>query len=112
MVFIRAPKFDRVGPGVEVIATEGDDPVAVRQGSVMAATFHPELSTTRAFTRPSWTSSANKRSWEQPRFNDQNPGSLGRKIICKKSSVCFGSLVWHPRLVCNPVHFPRLAAIV
>ena len=33
MVFIRAPKIERVGPGVEVIATEGDDPVAVRQGS-------------------------------------------------------------------------------
>ena len=44
MVFIRAPKFERIGPGVEVIATEGDDPVAVRQGKVMAATFHPELS--------------------------------------------------------------------
>ena len=44
MVFIRAPKIERVGPEVEVIATEGGDPVAVRQGSVMAATFHPELS--------------------------------------------------------------------
>ena len=46
MVFIRAPKVERVGPAVEVIATEGKDnaPVAVRQGSVMAATFHPELS--------------------------------------------------------------------
>jgi 5'-phosphate synthase pdxT subunit len=44
MVFIRAPKFERVGPSVEVIATEGNDPVAVRQGRVMAATFHPELS--------------------------------------------------------------------
>jgi pyridoxal 5'-phosphate synthase pdxT subunit len=44
MVFIRAPKIERVGPGVEVIATEGSDPVAVRQGGVMAATFHPELS--------------------------------------------------------------------
>jgi pyridoxal 5'-phosphate synthase pdxT subunit len=44
MVFIRAPKIERVGPGVEVIATEGRDPVAVRQGKVMAATFHPELS--------------------------------------------------------------------
>src|ERR1700692_1346481 len=44
MVFIRAPKISRVGPGVEVIATEGADPVAVRQGSAMAATFHPELS--------------------------------------------------------------------
>jgi 5'-phosphate synthase pdxT subunit len=44
MVFIRAPKIERVGPGVEVIATEGPDPVAVRQGRTMAATFHPELS--------------------------------------------------------------------
>jgi len=44
MVFIRAPKIERVGPGVEVMATEGKDPVAVRQGRVMAATFHPELS--------------------------------------------------------------------
>ena len=44
MVFIRAPKIERVGAGVEVIATEGTDPVAVRQGSAMATTFHPELS--------------------------------------------------------------------
>ena len=43
-VFIRAPKIERVGKDVEVIATEGTDPVAVRQGRVMAATFHPELS--------------------------------------------------------------------
>jgi pyridoxal 5'-phosphate synthase pdxT subunit len=46
MVFIRAPKIERVGPGVEIIATEGNDnvPVAVKQGTAMAATFHPELS--------------------------------------------------------------------
>jgi 5'-phosphate synthase pdxT subunit len=46
MVFIRAPKIEHIGPGVEVIATEGKDnaPVAVRQGKAMAATFHPELS--------------------------------------------------------------------
>jgi len=44
MVFIRAPKISRVGAEVEVLATEGKDPVAVRQGSAMAATFHPELS--------------------------------------------------------------------
>ncbi|HXZ33761.1 MAG TPA: pyridoxal 5'-phosphate synthase glutaminase subunit PdxT [Terriglobales bacterium] len=44
MVFIRAPKIEHVGPNVEVIATEGNDPVAVRQGRVMAATYHPELS--------------------------------------------------------------------
>jgi 5'-phosphate synthase pdxT subunit len=44
MVFIRAPKIERIGPNVKVLATEGADPVAVRQGRVMAATFHPELS--------------------------------------------------------------------
>ena len=43
MVFIRAPKIARLGPGVEVLATQGSDPVVVRQGSTMAATFHPEL---------------------------------------------------------------------
>jgi len=44
MVFIRAPKISHVGEGVEVLATEGPDPVVVRQGTTMAATFHPELS--------------------------------------------------------------------
>jgi len=44
MVFIRAPKIEHVGEGVEILATEGTDPVAVRQGRAMAATFHPELS--------------------------------------------------------------------
>ena len=43
MVFIRAPKIERLGPGVEVLATQGKDPVVVRQGRTMAATFHPEL---------------------------------------------------------------------
>ena len=44
MVFIRAPKIERTGEGVEVIATEGKDPVLVRKGRSLAATFHPELS--------------------------------------------------------------------
>ena len=44
MVFIRAPKIERMGSGVEVLGTEGADPVVVRQGKTMAATFHPELS--------------------------------------------------------------------
>src|SRR5580700_693359 len=44
MVFIRAPKIERVGRAVEVIASEGKDAVAVRQGRAMAATFHPEHS--------------------------------------------------------------------
>jgi len=44
MVFIRAPRIERIGEGIEVLAKEGSDPVLVRQGKVMAATFHPELS--------------------------------------------------------------------
>lgn len=44
MVFIRAPKIERIGKGVEILATESNDPVVVRQGKTMAATFHPELS--------------------------------------------------------------------
>jgi 5'-phosphate synthase pdxT subunit len=44
MVFIRAPRIERIGDGIEVLAKRGDDPVLVRKGSVMAATFHPELS--------------------------------------------------------------------
>lgn len=43
MVFIRAPKIERVGQQVEVLATEGKDAVVVKQGKAMAATFHPEL---------------------------------------------------------------------
>lgn len=42
-VFIRAPRIRRVGPGVEVLATFRGEPVLVRQGRVLAATFHPEL---------------------------------------------------------------------
>jgi 5'-phosphate synthase pdxT subunit len=42
-VFIRAPKVVAVGPGVHVMASHDDVPVLVRQGSVMVASFHPEL---------------------------------------------------------------------
>jgi len=44
MVFIRAPRIARTGPGVETLATRGGDPVLVRSGHLLAATFHPELS--------------------------------------------------------------------
>src|SRR5690348_5598471 len=44
MVFIRAPKIVEAGKSVEVLARERGDPVLVRQGKIMAATFHPELS--------------------------------------------------------------------
>jgi len=43
-VFIRAPRVVRVGEGVKVLAKRGEDPVLLRQGTILAATFHPELS--------------------------------------------------------------------
>jgi pyridoxal 5'-phosphate synthase pdxT subunit len=43
LVFIRAPRIVRVGPGVAVLATLAGVPVLVRQNNVTAATFHPEL---------------------------------------------------------------------
>jgi 5'-phosphate synthase pdxT subunit len=47
LVFIRAPRIERVGPGVEVLARHRGEPVLVRQRNVTAATFHPELTPDR-----------------------------------------------------------------
>ena len=43
MVFIRAPRITRTGPAVETLATRDGAPVLVREGHLLAATFHPEL---------------------------------------------------------------------
>jgi len=51
MVFIRAPRIVEAGPQVEVLARRDGSPVLVRQGHVMAATFHPELSRDRRVHR-------------------------------------------------------------
>ncbi len=42
-VFIRAPWVAKVGGEVEVVATVDDHPVMVRQGNILASSFHPEL---------------------------------------------------------------------
>lgn len=42
-VFIRAPRIEGVGDSVEVLARHDDEPVWIRQGHVMATSFHPEL---------------------------------------------------------------------
>jgi len=42
-VFIRAPRITRRDASVEVLGSWGDDAVLVRQDTVLAATFHPEL---------------------------------------------------------------------
>jgi 5'-phosphate synthase pdxT subunit len=51
MVFIRAPRIVEIGPGVEALAYREGYPTLVRQGMVMAATFHPELSADRRVHR-------------------------------------------------------------
>jgi len=45
MVFIRAPRITRTGPAVETLATRDGFATLVRSGHILAATFHPELST-------------------------------------------------------------------
>ena len=42
-VFIRAPRIETIGDGVEVVATLDGEPVAVRQGVHLGLTFHPEM---------------------------------------------------------------------
>ncbi len=42
-VFIRAPRVRSVGPQAEVLGRLGDEPVLVRQGTLLASSFHPEL---------------------------------------------------------------------
>ena len=44
MVFIRAPRIERVGAAVQVLAEREGHPVLVKQNQILAATFHPELS--------------------------------------------------------------------
>jgi 5'-phosphate synthase pdxT subunit len=45
MVFIRSPRISRVGSGVEVLASRDGAPTLVRQGNLLVATFHPEMTT-------------------------------------------------------------------
>jgi 5'-phosphate synthase pdxT subunit len=51
MVFIRAPRIASIGPGVQALAFREGSPTLVRQGKVLAATFHPELSRDRRVHR-------------------------------------------------------------
>ena len=51
MVFIRAPRIRRVGPGVEPLAEHRGEPVLARQGTVLVAAFHPELTEDTAVHR-------------------------------------------------------------
>jgi pyridoxal 5'-phosphate synthase pdxT subunit len=42
-VFIRAPRIIDTGPGIETLASYGGQPVLIRQGRILAASFHPEI---------------------------------------------------------------------
>ena len=57
VAFIRAPRITRVGAGVQVLGTQGGDPVAVRAGLVSVLTFHPEVTWAPAWHRE-WLSAA------------------------------------------------------
>ena len=46
-VYIRAPRLLNLGPEVQTLATRDNDPTLVRQGHLLAATFHPELTEDR-----------------------------------------------------------------
>jgi 5'-phosphate synthase pdxT subunit len=50
-VFIRAPRFRKLDPAVEVLGSYAGEPVLLRQGRVIASTFHPELTRSRALHR-------------------------------------------------------------
>ncbi len=50
-VFIRAPRFRKLDSSVEVLARYAGEPVLLRQGRVVAGTFHPELTSSPAFHR-------------------------------------------------------------
>lgn len=47
MVYIRAPRIVKTGPGVKVLAEREGFPVLIEQDNILAATFHPELSADR-----------------------------------------------------------------
>ncbi len=66
-VFIRAPWVERHGPGVEVLASYEGHPVAVREGSVLASAFHPELTDDPRFHAifMAMTTSATERAREE-----------------------------------------------
>lgn len=51
MVYIRAPRIVKTGPAVEALALRDGFPVLIRQGHILAATFHPELSSDRRVHR-------------------------------------------------------------
>lgn len=88
-VFIRAPVVERVGPGVEVLATvEGLDgaprPVLCRQGAVLVAAFHPELAADPRLHRMFVSAAAQAARAARPPGGQD--GDLGRGDVVARSS--------------------------
>lgn len=48
-VFIRAPRFETLGPEVKILFSLGSEPVMLQQGKTLASSFHPELTSTNKF---------------------------------------------------------------
>jgi 5'-phosphate synthase pdxT subunit len=69
-VFIRAPWIERHGDGVEVLASYEGHPVAVREGTVLASAFHPELTDDPRFHAifMAMTTSAHERAKEEATY--------------------------------------------
>ena len=88
-VFIRAPRFERIGPKIDVLARLDAEPVLVRQGRVLAATFHPELTTDRQLQRMFVEMAGRASRIESKKTADQaahapvaGPLNQERRIIC------------------------------
>jgi pyridoxal 5'-phosphate synthase pdxT subunit len=85
MVFIRAPIFERIGKGIQVLAEFADKPALVQKGNVMAAAFHPELTTDttvhRRFLEMAKSSSHSNGhgSKPSPKKTDRKPAESKRK---------------------------------
>ena len=84
MVFIRAPWIDEIGPNVEVLAREGGRPVLVRDGRLLIATFHPELT-----SDPTVHEYFLKLAGAESSCGDSKSGGVDPKLGCAGSELSF-----------------------
>ena len=85
MVFIRSPRITRVGEGVEVLARRDGFPTLVRQGNVLAGTFHPEMT-----SRHSRATTLSRHSGQR-----KEEGMMDRSLSAqRRSSILWLSGVW------------------
>jgi len=77
MVFIRAPRIARVGPGVQVLAQRDGFPVLVRQADLLVATFHPEMTSDTRVQQLFLQMVRNHKN----RSRQSGPSSTGARIV-------------------------------